>query len=137
MRTLDRGGTLHFGAHTVTHPNLLALDEPAARAEISGSKAALEERLGHAVGAFCYPAGLFGARERRLVAEAGFALATSCEPGVNRPDTDPLALRRVQVDARDRLLDFRAKVGGGHDSPPALRAAYRRRRFGAASSTRS
>jgi peptidoglycan/xylan/chitin deacetylase (PgdA/CDA1 family) len=137
VRALDRRGTLRFGAHTVTHPNLLALDEPAARAEIEGSKAVLEERLGHAVGAFCYPAGLFGARERRLVGEAGFALATSCEPGVNGPDTDPLALRRVQIDARDRLLDFRAKVGGGHDAPPALRAAYRRLRFGAAASARS
>jgi peptidoglycan/xylan/chitin deacetylase (PgdA/CDA1 family) len=137
VRALDRAGTLRFGAHTVTHPNLLALDEPAARAEIVGSKAALEERLGHAVGAFCYPAGLFGARERGLVAEAGFALATSCEPGVNGPGADPLALRRMQIDARDRLLDFRAKVGGGHDAAPALRAAYRRLRFGAAANARS
>ncbi len=72
-----------------------------------------------------------------LVSEAGFALATSCEPGVNGPDTDPLALRRVQIDARDRMLDFRAKVGGGHDAPPALRAAYRRLRFGASASARS
>jgi peptidoglycan/xylan/chitin deacetylase (PgdA/CDA1 family) len=137
VRALDRAGTLRFGAHTVTHPNLLALDEPAARAEVVGSKAALEERLGHAVAAFCYPAGLFGARERDLVAAAGFALATSCEPGVNGPGTDPLALRRVQIDARDGLLDFRAKVGGGHDQPPALRAAYRRLRFGASASARS
>ena len=137
VRLLDRAGTLGFGAHTVTHPNLLAVDEPAARAEIAGSRAALEERLGHAVSAFCYPAGLFGARERALVADAGFALATSCEPGVNGPDTDPLALRRVQIDARDRLLDFRAKVGGGHDAPPALRATYRRLRFGTAANARS
>jgi peptidoglycan/xylan/chitin deacetylase (PgdA/CDA1 family) len=137
VRALDRGGALRFGAHTVTHPNLLALDEPAARAEIAGSRAALEERLGHAVGAFCYPAGLFGARERGLVADAGFALATSCEPGVNGPETDPLALRRIQVDARDRLLDFRAKVGGGHDAAPGLRSVYRRLRFGTPAKARS
>jgi peptidoglycan/xylan/chitin deacetylase (PgdA/CDA1 family) len=137
VRALDRAGTLGFGAHTVTHPNLVAVDEPAARAEIAGSRTALEERLGHAVSAFCYPAGLFGARERALVADAGFTLATSCEPGVNGPATDPLALRRVQVDARDRLLDFRAKVGGGHDAPPALRAAYRRLRFGTVANARS
>jgi peptidoglycan/xylan/chitin deacetylase (PgdA/CDA1 family) len=137
VRALDGAGTLRFGAHTVTHPNLLALDEAAARTEIAGSRAALEERLGHAVGAFCYPAGLFGARERGLAAEAGFALATSCEPGVNGPDSDPLALRRVQIDARDRLLDFRAKVGGGHDAAPALRAVYRRLRFGPAANVRS
>jgi peptidoglycan/xylan/chitin deacetylase (PgdA/CDA1 family) len=129
---LDRAGTVRFGAHTVTHPNLTAIDDDAARREIAGSKAALEARVGHPVTTFCYPAGLFGARERRLVAEAGFTLATSCEPGVNTPETDPLALRRLQVVRRDCMLDFRAKIGGGHDAPGRLRAVYRKRRFGTA-----
>jgi peptidoglycan/xylan/chitin deacetylase (PgdA/CDA1 family) len=135
VRALDRAGTLRFGAHTVTHPNLTAIDDDAARREIAGSKAALEARVGHPVTTFCYPAGLFGARERCLVAEAGFRLATSCEPGVNTPETDPLALRRLQVMRRDRMLDFRAKVAGGHDTPGRLRAAYRRLRFGASTGT--
>ena len=79
---------------------------------------------------FSYPAGLFGERERRLVVEAGYRFAVSCEPGVNLPATDRFALRRRQIDARDRLLDFKAKVGGGHDSPLPLRGAYRRLRYG-------
>ncbi len=127
---LDRGHTLSFEAHTVTHPNLLALDEAEARREIAGSKVALEARLGRAVSAFCYPAGLFGPRERELVAQAGFRIAVSCEPGVNSAATDRLALRRIQIDARDRLLDFRAKLGGGHDTPLLLRSRYRRARYG-------
>jgi peptidoglycan/xylan/chitin deacetylase (PgdA/CDA1 family) len=126
-----RDSPLRFGAHTITHPSLIALPEADARREIAGSKAALEARLGEPVKAFCYPAGLFGARERRLVAEAGFSVATSCEPGVNGPGTDRLALRRIQVGPRDSLLDVRAKVGGGHDAPGRLRAAYRRLRHGA------
>jgi peptidoglycan/xylan/chitin deacetylase (PgdA/CDA1 family) len=128
---LDGEGTLRFEAHSLTHPNLTALDEPVARHEIAGSKHELEERLGRPVEAFSYPTGLFGERERRLVAEAGFRVAVSCEPGVNGPGTDNLALRRRQIDGRDSFLDFRAKLGGGHDSPPPLRAAYRRRRYGA------
>jgi peptidoglycan/xylan/chitin deacetylase (PgdA/CDA1 family) len=127
---LDRDSPLRFEAHTQSHPNLLALDEQQAREEIAGGKAELEERLGREVGVFCYPAGLFGERERRLVAEAGFEAAVSCERGTNTPRTDPFALRRIQVDARDGLLDFRAKAFGGHDSSPPLRAAYRRRRYG-------
>jgi peptidoglycan/xylan/chitin deacetylase (PgdA/CDA1 family) len=127
---LDRGGTLRFEAHTVTHPSLLALDEEAARAEIRDSRTELEARLGREVSAFAYPAGLYGDRERRLVAEAGYRAAVSCEPGVNVPSTDRLALRRRQIDARDRLVDFRAKVGGGHDTPLPLRGLYRRRRYG-------
>lgn len=127
---LDRAGTLEFEAHTVTHPNLLAVDEETAKAEIAGSKTELEEHLGRAVTVFSYPAGLFGERERRLVAHAGYRFAVSCEPGVNLPATDRLALHRRQIDARDRLLDFKAKVAGGHDTPLPLRGLYRRRRYG-------
>jgi peptidoglycan/xylan/chitin deacetylase (PgdA/CDA1 family) len=131
IRDLAEEGTLRFEAHTLTHPNLLELDEHVARHEIEGSKAALECRLERPVEAFAYPGGLFGRRERRLVAEAGFRVAVSCEPGVNERETDRLALRRRQIDARDGLLDFRAKLGGGHDTPLPLRAAYRRRQYGA------
>ena len=130
VEALDREGTLRFEAHTVTHPSLLALDEATARAEMRDSRIELEGHLQRPVTAFAYPAGLFGDRERRLAAEAGFAAAVSCEPGVNEPGTDRLALRRRQIDARDRLLDFRAKVGGGHDTPLPLRGLYRRLRYG-------
>jgi peptidoglycan/xylan/chitin deacetylase (PgdA/CDA1 family) len=127
---LDRGGTLEFEAHSVTHPNLLAVDEERAAAEIEDSKRELEARLDRPVTALSYPAGLFGQRERGLAAKAGYRIAVSCEPGVNLPDTDRFALRRRQIDARDRLLDFRAKVSGGHDTPLPLRGVYRRLRYG-------
>jgi peptidoglycan/xylan/chitin deacetylase (PgdA/CDA1 family) len=124
------GETFTFEAHTVTHPNLLAVDDAKAAAEIADSKRELEARLGRPVTVFSYPAGLFGQRERRLVMEAGYEAAVSCEPGVNLPETDRFALRRRQIDSRDRLLDFRAKVGGGHDTPLPLRGVYRRLRYG-------
>jgi peptidoglycan/xylan/chitin deacetylase (PgdA/CDA1 family) len=130
ITALDRAGTLRFEAHTVTQPNLLTLDESASRHEIRQSKVDLEARLGRPVEAFCYPAGLYGSREREAVAEAGFRAAVSCEPGVTLPEVDLLTLRRRQIDPRDGRLDFRAKVGGGHDTPLPLRGAYRRLRYG-------
>lgn len=126
---LDRDGTLRFEAHSLTHPELPALSAAEARREITGSKVALESRLGRVVRAFSYPSGLFGKREQRLAASAGFSAAVSCEPGINDRRTDRFALRRRQVDARDSLLDFRAKLGGGHDTSPPFRALYRRLRY--------
>jgi peptidoglycan/xylan/chitin deacetylase (PgdA/CDA1 family) len=126
---LDAGSAFSFEAHTLTHPNLTALDAGAAEREIAGSKTALEDRLGRVVRGFCYPAGLYGVRERALVARAGFEVATTCEPGANVAGSDPLALRRIAIDAGDRPADFEAKVEGGHDRPSRLRAAYRRVRF--------
>ena len=127
---LDQAGTLRFEAHSVTHPNLLLLTDDESRREIAQSKDDLEARLGRPVEAFCYPAGLFGERELRFVADAGYRLAVSCEPGVNVRGADTLALRRRQIDPRDRRLDFRAKVAGGHDTPLPLRGLYRRVRYG-------
>jgi peptidoglycan/xylan/chitin deacetylase (PgdA/CDA1 family) len=128
---LDRGSPLAFEAHSVTHPNLPALPDEAARAEIVDSKAQLESHLGRDVQAFCYPSGLFGSRERAFVAAAGYTMAVSCEPGVNDPATDRFALHRTQIFPHDRLLDFRAKVAGAHDSPLLLRRVYRKVRYGA------
>ena len=127
---LDRQGTLRFEAHTVSHPSLLAVDDATAATEIRDCRHELEGRLGRPVSAFAYPAGLFGERELRLVAEAGYTAAVSCEPGVNWPGSDRFALRRRQIDSRDRLIDFKAKIGGGHDTPLPLRGAYRRLRYG-------
>ena len=131
---LDRAGTLRFEAHTLTHPHLTKITDEEARREIADSRHALGDRLGRPVAAFCYPAGLFGARDRKLVIEAGYRYAVSCEPGVNRPDSDLFALKRIQIDPRDRMIDFRAKAFGGHDAPPRARAVYRRLRYGAGAS---
>jgi peptidoglycan/xylan/chitin deacetylase (PgdA/CDA1 family) len=127
---LDHEGTLHFEAHTVSHPNLLDVDDARAAAEIGDCRVELSERLGRPVTLFAYPAGLHGERERRLARQAGYRAAVSCEPGLNGPHTDRFALRRRQIDAADTLLDFRAKIGGGHDTPPPLRRSYRRLRYG-------
>src|SRR5262249_55050603 len=135
IRELDKEGVLSFEAHSLTHPNLLRLGDEDAREEIFGSKAVLEARLERPGGAFSYPARLFGERERRYLGGSGFRFAGASEPRVNDAAPDRFALRRRQIDGRDALLDFKAKVGGGHDSPLPLRDLYRRSRFGATDET--
>jgi peptidoglycan/xylan/chitin deacetylase (PgdA/CDA1 family) len=129
------GGLVRFEPHSITHPNLTALDVATAAAEISGSKQVLERKLGRRTRVFCYPGGLEGRRERQLVREAGLELATTCEPGAAGQSANPFALPRTAIQRHDSVCDFRAKLAGVHDKPLPGRALYQRLRYGSAGST--
>jgi peptidoglycan/xylan/chitin deacetylase (PgdA/CDA1 family) len=73
------------GAHSRAHRMLAKWPEADARAEMAGSKAALERRFGRAVDAFAYPVGdptSAGPREFALARQAGFACAVTTRPGM-------------------------------------------------------
>jgi peptidoglycan/xylan/chitin deacetylase (PgdA/CDA1 family) len=131
LRSLAEEGLVDVQAHTRTHPWLPHVDDDRARDEIAGSKADLEEQLGHPVTVFCYPAGLYGDRDVRLVREAGYRAALTTDPGVNHPDQPRERLRRTLVYWEDGPVEFRAKLDGLLDAPPALRALLYRRRASA------
>ena len=114
-------GTVDAGAHSRTHPALPRVDDQAARAEIEGSRAELAAMLGAPPTSFCYPAGLYGERERRLVDEAGFTTAVTVRCGVNTAATDPLALARTIVYGEDSLATFAARFDGKLDEQTRLR----------------
>lgn len=128
LRALDAGALVDVEAHTLTHPWLPRLSDDEARAEIAGSRTELAERLGREVGVFCYPGGLYGEREAKLVREAGYRAAFTTDPGVNGGGEPMERLRRTLVYWEDGDAAFRAKIDGILDRPPALRAwLYRRR----------
>ena len=109
---------------------------PASRHEIAESRRELG--IARPAGAaFAYPAGLYGDRERRLVATAGYSAAVSLRArrqlhGDRSVRAPPAADRLARPHAR-----LRAKLGGGHDTPLPLRATYRRLRYGAPPSARA
>jgi peptidoglycan/xylan/chitin deacetylase (PgdA/CDA1 family) len=123
---LDGRSPFSFEPHSMSHPALTELSIADARDQIRRSKLVLEERLNRPAELFAYPGGWYGARERALVADAGYMAACTCEPGMNTKTTDRFQLRRVAVSSNDSLLDFRAKVHGAHDTDPPFRRAYRR-----------
>jgi peptidoglycan/xylan/chitin deacetylase (PgdA/CDA1 family) len=92
-----RGLGFSVGAHTVTHPILSRMAPAAAREEIRGSRAAIENALGIPVRAFAYPNGGPGDYNQAvtaLVAEAGFTCAATTRRGLNNSRTPVLELRR-------------------------------------------
>ena len=122
VRELCADGLVDAGAHTRTHPALPRIDEDAARREIEGGRDELQAQLGSAPTSFAYPAGLYGERERRLVAAAGFTSAVTVHAGVNLPETDPFELARTVVYGEEPLEAFAARFDGRLDMPTRLRS---------------
>jgi len=80
-----------IGAHTLTHPILTQISLQQAQQEIAGSKQWLEEMLGQAVTAFCYPAGYHNPRLQQLVADAGYSMARIVDDYVTIPTANRFA----------------------------------------------
>lgn len=88
---------MEVGAHTRDHLDLTKIDLAAARNQIVGCRADLEDALDAPVHHFCYPYGHYDARHVALVRQAGYRTATTMRRGRAAPDADPLRLPRVLV----------------------------------------
>ena len=87
LRHLVREG-FTIGAHSRTHPDLTRIAPEAAREEIAGCKADIEQTLGAAVDFFAYPGGAFNRGIVQLAREAGYKAACSIlGPKTNDPSS--------------------------------------------------
>jgi peptidoglycan/xylan/chitin deacetylase (PgdA/CDA1 family) len=102
ITALARHPLATIGAHSISHKMLAKWSGDVARAEMLGSKARIEQKLGQTVRHFAYPVGdptSAGPREFALARELGFASAVTTRPGMIFPQhRDHLtALPRVSV----------------------------------------
>jgi peptidoglycan/xylan/chitin deacetylase (PgdA/CDA1 family) len=104
LQTLASRTLVEIGAHTLTHPQLSALNDGDQRAEIHQSRVVLEETTGAKVVSFAYPYGGrsdYTADTVRLVRDAGFSGACASFPGVVRRATALFEVPRFQVEDCD------------------------------------
>ena len=102
--SLERGGVIEIGAHTMTHPLLSAFSADLQGDEILQSKTQLEALLNHPVTSFSYPYGGRNAYTMETVAkvqEAGFTSAFSNFAGLAWQGSDLFQLPRIQVQNQD------------------------------------
>jgi peptidoglycan/xylan/chitin deacetylase (PgdA/CDA1 family) len=129
VREMEHSSWVSFGAHTMHHPVLSHLRDPAeVQYEVSVCRTVLEQQLGHAVPLFAYPLGRdehIGAMAVQVVKEAGYAWAVTTMYGVNTPRSDPYLLRRIVSDDRAHWLISAATTCGLWQ---AFLAAYHRLR---------
>src|SRR5213592_2427699 len=100
MVDLERAG-IRIESHGISHRPLADLELDEAAREIALSKLRLEERLERPVRAFSYVKGSeahYKPVHLSLVRQAGYDVAFTAVSGSNSPTTDPLQLRRYNIE---------------------------------------
>jgi peptidoglycan/xylan/chitin deacetylase (PgdA/CDA1 family) len=100
LAELEREG-IQIESHGISHRPLADLEVDEAAREITLSKLRLEERLGRPVRAFSYVKGSeahYKPVHLSLVRQAGYDVAFTAVSGANSPATDPLQLRRYNIE---------------------------------------
>jgi peptidoglycan/xylan/chitin deacetylase (PgdA/CDA1 family) len=85
VRALDREG-FEIGSHGMNHVPWTGVDDKTLEGEIAGSKAVLQDILGHEIRSAALP---FGAYNRRVLASlrtAGYTTVYSSDPGISQAD---------------------------------------------------
>ena len=106
LRTLAAAG-VEIGSHTVTHPDLSALDYDEALAELATSKHELEGVLDAPVDVVAYPFG--NANPITLAACAGAGYRAACRTSGNGSWEEPLNMPRQDMDNGATLVGLRLK----------------------------
>jgi peptidoglycan/xylan/chitin deacetylase (PgdA/CDA1 family) len=96
VRALVRAGW-EVDAHTLTHPDLTALDPAQLWHQVDGSRVAIRREFHVPVRFFCYPSGRFDGAVEADVRKAGFVGATTETLGLDTVHEDPFALDRIRV----------------------------------------
>ncbi len=113
VREMEESGWVSFGAHTIHHPDLASLADPAeVQREVGECRTLLEQQLGHAVRTFAYPFGSIGDHGLHAVKQAGYDWAVTTRPGVNTCQSDPHQLRRRKMDFPKHWLVVAAETAG-------------------------
>ena len=100
LRELEKQG-IRIESHGISHRPLADLEVDEAAREVMISKLRLEERLGRPVRAFAYVKGSeahYRPVHLSLIRQAGYDVAFTSISGANGPRTDPLQLRRYNIE---------------------------------------
>jgi peptidoglycan/xylan/chitin deacetylase (PgdA/CDA1 family) len=106
---------MDVGSHTRDHVDLAKLDEIAARSQMAGAKADLEQALGTAVDHFCYPYGRYLPQQTAWAREAGYRTATTVARGRAVASDDLWRLPRVLVSRSTHPGYFLLKLVTGYE----------------------
>jgi peptidoglycan/xylan/chitin deacetylase (PgdA/CDA1 family) len=113
VREMQKSGWVSFGAHTIHHPDLGNLTNPAeVQREVGECRTTLEQQLRRPAHIFAYPFGHIGDKGLEAVKQAGYDWAVTTISGVNTRRSDPYLLRRRGMSVDKHWLVVAAETAG-------------------------
>jgi len=103
-----------IGAHSLSHPDFLTLDEEQARLELERSKAELERIIGREVRLFSFPHGRCNPRLIDMARAAGYQRVFTISPRWAFATEREVVTGRVAVEPGDWPIEFRLKSRGAY-----------------------
>jgi peptidoglycan/xylan/chitin deacetylase (PgdA/CDA1 family) len=114
LRRLGDTPSVTIGAHSITHPDFLQLDDGQACRELEQSKIELEQLLGREVSLFSFPYGRYSARVVEQARAAGYQRVFTISPTWAFETADEFVTGRVAVEPGDWPLELWLKVRGAY-----------------------
>ena len=109
IRTLADGG-VDIQLHT--HRHHLPKEAEVVQREIIQNRAYLEPLVGKKLRHLCYPSGIWSEQVWPCLDSLGILTATTCDPGLNYPQTHRLALKRFLDGENVSQIEFEAEISG-------------------------
>lgn len=104
-----------FDLQLHTHRHRLPLDAALLAREVDENRSVLEPITGRRPRHLCYPSNEWTRAQWPALVGAGIETGATCYPGLNRRDTEPLALRRFMDDNTVPAVYFEAELSGVGD----------------------
>jgi peptidoglycan/xylan/chitin deacetylase (PgdA/CDA1 family) len=114
LRELATGRLATIGSHSITHPNLAALDSRSAAHELAVSKTQLQDAIGRGVDLFSFPHGAHDEAVVEQARRAGYRRVFTIEPTPLDVGGTSFVVGRVAADPDDWRLEFRLKLAGAY-----------------------
>ncbi|MDD5167140.1 MAG: polysaccharide deacetylase family protein [Candidatus Omnitrophica bacterium] len=114
IKEMQDSGIISIGSHSLGPEPLINIkSEEEIKRQVFESKRILEEKSGKEVSAFSYPEGFFNAKIKKMVMDAGYKASVATSPGINFPDNDPFALKRLRISSNaGNLFIFYIEASG-------------------------
>jgi peptidoglycan/xylan/chitin deacetylase (PgdA/CDA1 family) len=125
MRELAARG---FDIELHTHRHRLPVESfELMAAEIGANRTELESILRKRPRHFCFPSGEYTLRHPEWLRRLGIVSGTTCDPGLNRPGTPVLLLKRYLDNDREADVAFEAEISGFRELLRNAVSVFRRR----------